>query len=102
MNVRQYGKLVLCAALVIFAALCLASVMHSLGALPADAAGERYLLRDLDGRVAVYYPADAQEPTMVTEIRVRDLPLGDRLELTSGVSVSDYAAVVRLLEDYGG
>lgn len=98
---KQNVKIALCAALAVFAALCLGAVLLSFGARPADAAGERYLLREMDGRVAVFYPADAGEPAMITDIRLRDLPLGDRLELTAGVSVSDYTAVARLLEDYG-
>ena len=94
-------KVTLCVLLVVFAAVSLAAVLGSLGALPTGSMGQSYLLREVDGRIGVFYPADAEEPSMLTDIRVRDLPLGDRLELTSGVRVSDYGAVARLLEDYG-
>ena len=101
MRMSGRTKIVLCVLLAAFAAVSLASVLGSLGVLPAGAMGETYLLRNVDGRIGVFCPADAETPAMVTDIRVRDLPLGDRLELTSGVRVSDYGAVARLLEDYG-
>lgn len=94
-------KIFLCVLLAVFAVVSLAAVLGSLGVLPAGAMGDTYLLRSVDGRIGVFYPADAQTPAMVTDIQIRDLPLGDRIELTTGVSVSDYGAVARLLEDYG-
>ena len=98
---KRNGKIALCILLMVFACVSLAVVLGSLGVLPAGAMGPGYLLREVDGRIGVFYPADAEMPTMLTDIRVRDLPLGDRLELSSGVRVSDYGAVARLLEDYG-
>ena len=98
---KRKAKLILCVLLAVFAAASLAAVLGSLGALPAGAMGQNYLIKEVDGRIGVYYPAGAEEPAMLTDIRVRDLPLGDRLELAAGVSVSDYGAVARLLEDYG-
>lgn len=100
MNRRQL-KWILCLMLAVFAAASLAAVLGSLGVLPAGAMGQYYMLREVDGRIGVFYPADAEEPSMITDISVRDLPMGDRLELAAGVSVSDYGAVTRLLEDYG-
>ncbi len=94
-------RLILCLLLTVFAAASLIAVLGSLGALPAGAVGETYTLREVDGRIGVFCPSDADEPSVLTEIRVRDLPMGDRLELISGVTVSDYGAAVRLLEDYG-
>ena len=94
-------RFILCLMLAMFAAASLISVLGSLGALPAGAVGETYTLREVDGRIGVFSSSDADEPSILTDIRIRDLPLGDRLELMSGVSVSDYGAVVRLLEDYG-
>ena len=94
-------KLLLCALLAVFALASLAAVLGTLGVLPAGAMQESYLLRSVDGRIAVFSPADADEPSMLTDIRVSGLPLGDRIELTDGVTVSDYGAVARLLEDYG-
>ena len=98
---KQNVKLLLCLLLAVFALASLASVLGSLGALPVSAMGQTYLLKDVDGTIAVFHPADAEEPSILTDIRVGDLPLGDRLELAAGVAVSDYGAVVRLLEDYG-
>lgn len=97
----QKVKIALCIALALLAAVSLAAVLGSLGALPADAVGDGYLLREVDGRVGVYYPADAAEPARITDIRVADLPTGDRMALAAGVRVSDEDAAARLLEDYG-
>lgn len=94
-------KLALCIALAVFAAVSLAAVLGSIGAIPASTDGGDYLLRAMDGYVAVYYPADAEEPTEITDIRVADLPAEDRQALLSGVSATDRAALSRLLEDYG-
>ena len=98
---KQNTKIVLCILLLVFACASLAVVLGSLGVLPAGAMGPGYLLKDVDGRIGVYYPSDAETPTMLTDVLVRDLPLGDRVELTNGIRVSDYGAVARLLEDYG-
>ena len=94
-------KVALCLLLILFAAMSLAVVLGSLGVLPVAAAGETYVLREYDGYIGVFYPGDAEAPSAVTDIRVKELPLGDRMELAAGVSVSDYGAVLRLLEDYG-
>ena len=98
-------KIILCALLMLFAALSLGSVLVGLGVLQpksatvsADAA---YVLKAWEGCVGVFCPPEAEEPTTVTEIRIRDLPFSDRLALTAGVEASDYGQVVRLLEDYG-
>ena len=94
-------RIVLCLALALVAAASLAAVLSSLGALPADAVGDGYLLREVDGRVGVFYPADAPAPSLIADIRVADLPPDDRLALAAGVRASDRDAAARLLEDYG-
>lgn len=95
-------KVALCILLAAAAVMSLAAVLGGIGALDAAAAEEdAYLLREYDGYIGVYYPAEAEEPTTVTDIRVSDLPLADRLALSGGVGAEDYSAVIRLLEDYG-
>lgn len=98
-------KIALCVFLVLFAAASLLAVLASLGVLPerAEAAGAEsaYELRAWDGYVAVFCPPDAAEPVTRTDIRLRDLPLHDRLSLTAGLPAEDYGDVVRLLEDFG-
>lgn len=94
-------KVALCVLLALFAAMSLAAVLGSLGAIPASAESEAYLLREYRGSVAVFRAADIERPVQVTNIRVAELPLGDRTALAAGVSASDYGAVIRLLEDYG-
>lgn len=95
-------KIILCAALVLFAAVSLAAVLGGLGVIPASAVGEEsYVLREYDGYVGVFYPAQEEEPTILTDIRVRELPIADRMELAVGIDVTDYSSVVGLLEDFG-
>lgn len=94
-------KVLFCVLLAVFALVSLATVLGRLGVVPVSAPADSYLLREYEGCIGVYYPADAAYPTMITDIRVRDLPLADRFELINGVGASDYGAVVRLLEDYG-
>ena len=101
MRMKRNVKIALCILLMAFACASLAVVLGSLGVLPAGAMGPGYLLKDVDGRIGVYCPADTETPTMLTDVLVRDLPLGDRVALTNGIRVSDYGAVTRLLEDYG-
>jgi hypothetical protein len=91
------AKIMLCAALVLLAALSLA-----VGVLSASAAEDSvYLVREYEGYVGVFYPAQAETPTNCTNIRVKDLPWSDRVELASGIGFSDYSQVVQLLEDFG-
>lgn len=94
-------KIVLCMALAVFALMSLASVLGSIGALPASAEGGAYLLREYEGYVAVYHPAEAETPSTVTDIRIDDLPESDRTELAGGILAPDHDTAVRLLEDYG-
>ncbi len=98
-------KIALCVLLVIFAGISLLAVLGRIGVLPALAAPASadgaYLLREWEGYVGVFCPPDADRPATVTDIRVRDLPLTDRLALAGGVSAEDYRDVVGLLEDYG-
>ena len=97
-------KIALCLVLLIFAALSLLAVLSNLGVLPetAPASAETlYELRAWEGFVAVFCPPEADSPTTMTDIRVRDLPLADRLALGGGVGAADYGEVVRLLEDFG-
>lgn len=96
-------KLILCVILLLFAAWSLASVLGSIGALPASAEAEEadgYLLREYEGYVAVWYPAQANYPAMITEIRTDSLPLFDRAALRDGIPAADRDEVMRLLEDF--
>ena len=59
----QKTKLVLCLALMLLAAVSLMAVLGSLGVLPVGAVedDDGVLLREVDGRVGVFFPADAAE-----------------------------------------
>lgn len=103
---RARIKILLCVLLAVFAMVSLWSVLGNLGLLPTEkaaavSAGQAYLIGTWDGYVAVFCPPEASSPTTITEIRVRDLPLTDRLALSSGIGAEDYRAVVALLEDFG-
>lgn len=97
-------KLALCAALMLLAVWSALSVLESIGALPASSSGVSedagYMLGVYDGYVAVWYPAEANVPAMITEIRAGDLPLSDRVALRGGIPAADRDEVMRLLEDF--
>lgn len=101
MNMKLHLKIVLCVALALFAAASLAAVLGGLGAVPASAEEECYLLRDSGGYVGIFCPVDAEEPSERTDIRVAGLPAEDQQMLRDGVCVSGREALARLLEDYG-
>lgn len=98
-------KIALCLFLVLFAAASLLAVLANLGVLHSPsiptAAESAYALRSWEGFVAVFCPPDAETPVTLTDIRVRDLPLHDKLSLTGGLAAADWPEVVRLLEDFG-
>ena len=95
-------KIVLCVLLAAFAALSLAAVLGSIGALPASAAdgGGEYLLREHGGCIGVFSPAEAAEPAFVTEIRVSALPQADREALREGIFAADRTELMRILEGF--
>ena len=97
-------KLILCAALVLFAAASLLAVLGELGVLEQAEPGggqQGYQLRVWEGRLALFSPPDAERPETVTDVYVRTLPTADRVALTRGVLAADRDSAARLLEDYG-
>lgn len=100
---KLWIKLALCLALVLFAAASLLAVLSNLGVLDREepAISDGYALRTWEGRLAVFSPPEAEQPQTVTGVRVRMLPLTDRLALNRGVAAADRESLVRLLEDYG-
>jgi len=96
-------KVIFCVLLMLLAAWSAAAVLGSIGVLPVSAPAEEpdgYLLGEYEGYVAVWYPAGAGAPAMITEIRAGDLPLSDRAELRGGIPAADRDEVMRLLEDF--
>jgi hypothetical protein len=95
-------KLALCLVMILTALLSLTAVLGSLGTLKASAAEDMpYMVREYNGYVGVFYPAESDLPTNLTDIPVRSLPLSDRLALAAGIGAEDYGQVVQLLEDFG-
>ena len=102
---KLWVKLALCLLLALFAAASLLAVLADLGLLGGDevplAEDAGYVVRDWDGRLAVFTPPEADSPVTVTDVRVRMLPLSDRLALTRGLPAADRESLARLLEDLG-
>lgn len=59
-------------------------------------AGEAYLLKEKDGRVAVYHSGKL---ITVTGTQISDLPKADASRLREGISASTEKEMKRLLED---
>ncbi len=59
-----------------------------------------YMLREYDGRIAVYCGLRA-EPAAVTDIEVQLLPEADRQALSRGIGAEDPRSLSMLLEDLG-
>jgi hypothetical protein len=63
----------------------------------ADTETGVYTIKELDGRIGVFYMDDL---IYFTDIEVDTLPSSDRILLHSGIETESYESVVRLLEDY--
>ncbi len=92
------GKWILCGLLAVFAAISVMTVLGDIGVLSASAEEGAYVLREHEGYVGVFYPGEETDPTMVTDIRVRDLPAGDRRQLAEGIPAEDHQQMLDLLE----
>jgi hypothetical protein len=87
----------------------LASAMESVSAAapvsePADADKASrpeylYLIREYDGRVAVF-PAGESEPELILDVQVKYLPDLDRRQMLEGIPVKDLDELALRLEDY--
>jgi len=94
-------KVILCGILMVFAGLSVLTVLGDLGVLSVSAAEESaYVLREHEGHVAVFSPPEVESPSMVTDIRVQDLPAGDRRDLAEGIGAEDYETMISLLEGF--
>ena len=65
----------------------------------AEEEAERYLIRDYQGRVAVFLEG-VEEPEMIFDIYTKTLPKLDQQQLTKGIPVEGYQQMTRLVEDY--
>ena len=65
----------------------------------AEEEAERYLIRDYQGRVAVFLEG-VEEPEMIFDIYTKTLPELDQQQLTKGIPVEGYQQMTRLVEDY--
>lgn len=59
-----------------------------------------YIVREYEGRVAVFSADNETEPEMVLETLVKYLPDYDRSQMQEGIKVSDYKELVALIEDF--
>lgn len=90
--------MILCGLLVVFAAISVVTVLGNIGVLSVSGQETAYVLREHEGYVSVFYSGEDSEPTMVTDIRVKDLPAGDRRQLADGLPAADYQEMLALLE----
>lgn len=67
---------------------------------PAVEVEYTYLLREYEGRVAIFPYADDSEPEIVLDTLVKFLPDYDRSQMQEGIPVKDYRELVSLIEDY--
>lgn len=62
--------------------------------------GYAYILREYEGRVAVFSAENDHEPEMILDTLVKYLPDYDRTQIQEGIRVSDYRELVALIEDF--
>jgi hypothetical protein len=66
------------------------------------AAGEDvFLLKEEDGRVAVYRVPELVTPEQITQIRTASLRAADQARLREGISVRGWTSLQMILEDFG-
>lgn len=61
----------------------------------------RYLVREWEGKVAIFLPRQLYGPKYVTGIPVEALPQADREALEAGIPIRSDEQLMQLLEDYG-
>ncbi len=66
-----------------------------------DGNGSGYMLRELNGYVAVYFEGFDKAPAAVTDIELQQLPEADREALADGLHVNSREELLMLLEDLG-
>lgn len=59
-----------------------------------------YIIREYEGRVAVFSAGDDNKPEMVLDLLVKYLPDYDRTQMQEGIRVKDYQELVSRIEDY--
>ena len=75
------------------------SAQQIVSGVPAEEEDYLYILREKDGRLAVYFRGQS-EPQMTFDVPVRTLPELDQRQLEEGIKVKDYQSLVNLIEDY--
>lgn len=87
-----------CGLLTVFAVISMVTVLGNIGVISVSGTEGAYILREHEGYVGVFYPGETADPAMVTDIRVRDLPAGDRRQLADGISAANHEEMLVLLE----
>lgn len=60
----------------------------------------QYIIREYQGRVAVFFADNDQEPELVLDTLVQYLPDYDRSQMHEGIPVETYEQLVSRIEDY--
>lgn len=59
-----------------------------------------YILKEHEGRVAVFTAENPDEPEMILDTLVKYLPDYDRIQMQEGIPVKDLKTLAALIEDY--
>lgn len=59
-----------------------------------------YIMREYEGRIAIFSADNDTEPEMVLDTMVKFLPDTDQGQMREGIKVRDYKELVSLIEDY--
>ena len=68
---------------------------------PVEKALYQYVVRDYQGKIAVYSSMESLTPQYVTDFDTAVLPLKDREMLKEGIGLRNQEELQMLLEDYG-
>lgn len=60
----------------------------------------QYMIREYEGRIAVFTAESGEEPEVVWETLVKYLPDYDQAQLKQGIPVNSYQDLVARIEDY--
>lgn len=71
----------------------------SLASSGSSASSSGYWMRNWQGRLGVFV-GESEEPEMVFDVYIKNLPEADRTLLAEGLYVAEYADLVSRIEDY--
>jgi len=76
------------------------SIVDVYAPLPNEYEQVGYILRIYDGFLAVFHQDNPHVPYYKTDVHADTLPVYDRMQLESGITVDDRVSLQKLLDDY--